>query len=102
MLGVGSLTSYEVRRRRPEIAVRTAIGCTSRQIVWLFLRDAGIPLAMGILIGGSLAWSLASYLQPLLHGVRAREPITFVLAGFTLLASSVSPDRCSGEGVQVQ
>jgi predicted permease len=61
--GIFSVLSYLVEQRRKEIGVRIALGATggdvTRLVLWQSLRVVGA----GLLIGGGMAWSLATLLM---------------------------------------
>ena len=69
LLGIYGVTAYAVQQRQREIAIRMAIGATTRAVIWLFLRSSGRVLLMGI-TAGILAGAAASrILESQLHGV---------------------------------
>ena len=90
-LGLYGLISHSVKRRTHEIGIRMAMGATSSSVVNLVLRNglklAGIGLALGLLA----ALGLTRFLQGLLYGVSASDPLGFaavaaVLTGVAFLA----------------
>jgi predicted permease len=90
-LGLYGLVSHSVKRRTHEIGIRMALGATSYSVVSPVLRSglklAGIGLALGLLA----ALGLTRFLQGLLYGVSAFDPLSFtavaaVLTGVAFLA----------------
>jgi predicted permease len=67
-----ALTRIEASLRRHEIGVRLALGATSSQIHRLLLREAVLPVAIGLILGGGASLIAAPAIQSLLHGVDAR------------------------------
>src|SRR5206468_7914242 len=53
--GIHGIVAYAVARRRREIAIRVAIGATSRSILHLVLRRIATLIAVGVLVGLALA-----------------------------------------------
>jgi ABC-type antimicrobial peptide transport system permease subunit len=92
--------SYTVARRRVEIGVRMALGADRAAVVWLIVREAGLLLAAGLLIGSVLAVFAARAAGAFLFGLTPRDPVTFAmaagsLAAVTLLASWLPARRAS-------
>jgi putative ABC transport system permease protein len=51
LVGIFSMTSYAVARRTREIGVRVAFGARPKQVVGMMIRDAGWPIAVGLIAG---------------------------------------------------
>jgi putative ABC transport system permease protein len=91
VLGVYAVTAYGVRQREREIAVRIAVGADRNSVVRMFLRQAGVQLAFGLVLGIFAASAVARVLASQLFGTAATEPATFALVGGLLgLASAVA------------
>jgi putative ABC transport system permease protein len=76
-LGLYGVTAYAVWRRRTEMGIRIALGGTPATVIRLMLsRVIGLVLA-GVLLGSAAALWAASYMSPLLYGVRPHDPPTF-------------------------
>ena len=91
-IGVAGLVSFMVASRTREIGLRIALGASPRQLVRGFVGHGLALAAGGMLLGGIAAWWLGASLQSLLHGVRSRDPLTFVvtLGVFGLVAAMAS------------
>lgn len=85
-LGLYGVTSYSVHLRRPEMAVRLALGANTGGIERLVLRRVGALVLVGIVIGVGLSFWAGSFVSALLFRVEARDPLTFVAAVMTLAA----------------
>ena len=95
--GLYGVLSYSVSRRTREIGVRMALGAKRSDVMALVLRQ-GMTLALvGIVAGLSGAFVLARYLQSLLFGVKATDPLTFFVTSIVLavvaLAACYLPAR---------
>ncbi|HTZ47613.1 MAG TPA: ABC transporter permease [Verrucomicrobiae bacterium] len=80
MIGVYGVISYLVAARRNEIGIRMALGATRLNVVSLFLRQALLALALGILIGTLLALVATRGAATLLYGLHPNDPLTFIVA----------------------
>ena len=87
-LGLYGLLAYAVARRGKEIAVRTALGAQSAEIVRLVVRDAAKPVAIGVALGLAGATALAFTLGSLLYGLPPIDPVAF--AGSAALLAAVA------------
>jgi predicted permease len=89
VIGVYGVKSYVVSRRTREFGIRIAIGAHPRALLWQVLREGGRITAIGIAIGLLLAVGAGQFLQGILYGVNAIEPVVLVTAPLLLLASSL-------------
>jgi putative ABC transport system permease protein len=84
-IGVFGVLSYTVSQRRAEMAIRVALGASSRSVLRLVLGHGLRHVALGIVIGLVLCVSLARYIEALLFNVTPVDPLTLVAVS-TLLA----------------
>ncbi len=76
-LGVYGLMAYLVSQRTREIGIRLALGAESTDVVALIV-GRGVRLAViGVTIGGIAALLLTRFLDGMLFGVTATDPIAF-------------------------
>lgn len=83
-VGLYGVISYTVARRTNEIGIRMALGARRHEIVSMILREAGLLLAIGLVIGSGLALAAAKTAESLLFGLNPRDPMTLLLAATTL------------------
>ncbi|HEV2500868.1 MAG TPA: ABC transporter permease [Terriglobia bacterium] len=84
--GIYAIISYWVARRTHEIGIRIAIGASKGQVLRLVVRQ-GLRLALiGVVLGTIAALILTRFLSSLLYGVKATDPLTFVMAAVVLTA----------------
>ena len=84
--------SYVTRQRTREIGTRTALGATSRDVIWLVMRQAGAIAAAGLAVGmtvGILVVRLTG-IRSLLYDTAAWDPITLAVAPTTLLLAALA------------
>jgi putative ABC transport system permease protein len=85
-IGIYGVLAYSVSERTREIGVRVALGAEPGQIAALIVGDGARPVLAGVAIGIGGALALSSLLKSLLFGVGPRDPLTFVIAPFVLMA----------------
>jgi predicted permease len=97
LVGIYGLIAYSVMRRTREIGIRISVGAQSRDVLWLFLREAALLLAIGLVVGLPLALLLARLAGKLLYEVPALDPVSVAAtAAFIALggvAASLLPAR---------
>ena len=99
-MGIFSVMSYTVSRRRREFGVRMAVGATSRDISRLVLKEAGRLIAVGVFVGLAAALALGKIITSILYRVSPHDPYTFsavllALAAVALLAAWLPALRAS-------
>ncbi|HUF51086.1 MAG TPA: FtsX-like permease family protein, partial [Longimicrobiales bacterium] len=85
-LGVYGVTAYSAQQRRRELAIRAAVGATRGELTMLFLHDTARVLIVGVAAGLLGAAGVARLLEHQLHGVRALDPPTLVIAAAAIAA----------------
>jgi putative ABC transport system permease protein len=76
-IGIYGLMAYSVEQRTQEIGVRLALGAGTANVRNMVVQQ-GIGLALvGVMIGSAAALALTRFLERLLFGVRARDPLVF-------------------------
>jgi ABC-type antimicrobial peptide transport system permease subunit len=83
-LGVSGVTAYSVGRR-PEIAVRMALGASPGSVVRLVLGRVATLILAGGAIGVALSLWAAKFAGALLFGIDARDLMTLVAAAVVLV-----------------
>jgi putative ABC transport system permease protein len=100
IIGIYGVLAYLVTLRRHEFGVRLALGARPSNLLMLVLAHGlGLVLA-GVTAGLAGAVALGSFLETLLFGVRARDPMTFlgvavILSLAALIACYVPARRAS-------
>jgi len=97
LVGLYGLVAYSVTRRTNEIGVRMALGAGRGVIARLILRETGVLVATGAVLGVLLAVAAGRTAATLLFGVRPSDPLTLAGAVAVLaviaLAASYAPAR---------
>jgi putative ABC transport system permease protein len=76
-IGIYGVTAHAVSQRTQEVGVRMALGAQPRDVLLLILRQHLRPAVIGIVIGLAGAFALARFLQSMVYGVGATDPLTF-------------------------
>jgi ABC-type antimicrobial peptide transport system permease subunit len=85
-VGVYGVTTFSVGRRRPEMALRLALGASARGVVRLVLRRVVMLVLAGAAIGAIVTLWGVKFVGALLFGVEARDPLMLGAAAVALLA----------------
>ena len=94
-IGIYGVISWGVVQRTREMGLRMALGALPREVMWLVLRRSMLLVLVGVAIGLLGAFSLTRVIgaslaetgagkTPLLFGVQALDPITFIVAPILL------------------
>jgi putative ABC transport system permease protein len=99
-LGIYGVLAYFVTQHTNEIGVRLALGATPRNILFLVLRKGMGLTLMGVAMGIVASFALTRLMSSLLFGVKASDPLTFVvvpllLGAVALLACAIPARRAT-------
>jgi putative ABC transport system permease protein len=84
-VGLYGVVAHGVTERTHEIGVRMALGAESRHVLGLVVRQGLTMAVVGTVIGVAAAVALSRWIQALLFGVTATDPLTFAAVVATLL-----------------
>ena len=85
-VGLYGVVSHGVTERMHEIGVRMALGADQRHVLGLVVRQGLSTAVLGIAIGVAGSIALSRWIQALLFGVTATDPMTFIAVVATLLS----------------
>jgi ABC-type antimicrobial peptide transport system permease subunit len=86
------VTAHAVGQRTQEVGVRMALGAQRSDVLWLILRQHMKPALVGVVLGVIGAIALARFIQGMVYGVGAADPLT--LAGMSVLLLLVAAAAC--------
>jgi ABC-type antimicrobial peptide transport system permease subunit len=89
MLGIYGVTAYAVQQRQQEVAVRLALGATSRVVIRMFLREGARLLGVGMLAGLAGGAAVSRVLQSQVFGVTGIDPFTYIVAAALLVLAGL-------------
>ena len=94
-VGIYSVLSHLVRGRRREIGIRTALGASTGAVLRLVVAEGMVPALVGIALGAAFSVVAARWLEQLVFGVSASDPLTLTAVAGTLalvaLVASLAP-----------
>ncbi len=77
-VGIYGVVAYTVARRSREIGIRIALGADPASVRRLIQRGSLVPVAVGAVVGISLAMALTRVMRSLLYEISPADPLTFV------------------------
>jgi putative ABC transport system permease protein len=100
VVGIYGVISWGVVQRTREMGVRMALGALRRDVMWLVLSRCSLLVLAGVSLGLLGAYALTRVLgaslsevgpgkTPLLFGVKALDPITFIVAPILLAVVAI-------------
>ena len=99
-IGVYGVMAYFVTQGTRELGIRMALGASPRAILLLVVGQGALVAAAGLVIGLGAAFALGRFMEGLLFGVGATDPLTFTaiplaLALVALMACYVPARRAA-------
>jgi putative ABC transport system permease protein len=77
-VGITGVLAFSVGARTTEIGIRMSLGASAWDVERMILREGGVLLAAGLVIGIVLTFLATQFIQGLLFGVAPRDPFTLV------------------------
>jgi predicted permease len=91
LIGLVSISLYNLARRTPEIGIRMALGATAGNVLRLMLREGLTLVAVGAVIGMASALALTRLLSGFLAaGISPLDPLAFGAMLATLLVTTAA------------
>jgi putative ABC transport system permease protein len=90
MSGVHAVVAYSVNQSKPDIGLRMALGANRGSIVRMVLMQASTLTAIGLVVGGTVALALSRFVETFIYGVRATDPMTYLLSAVLVLAAMMT------------
>lgn len=96
-VGIFGVLAFSVRRRRDEMALRSALGAQRSQVMLLVVRQGMMPALAGGALGMAAALGLSRFLESLLYEVSRNDALTYVMVAalvtMVALAACLLPAR---------
>lgn len=89
LVGIFGMTAYAVARRTQEIGVRMAFGARPAEVVGTMLRDATVPVAVGLVVGIGGAALATRLIESFLFQTTPTDAGTFAAVATTLAVAAV-------------
>ena len=91
-VGIAGVLAFSVSARTTEIGIRMSLGADRGRVQRMILREGGVLLAAGLVLGVAGAFVAARVIRGLLFGVAPHDPATF--AGVALLMAVIGIAAC--------
>jgi predicted permease len=88
LVGIYGVISYTVSQRTKEIGIRMALGGPPHAVRRMFVRQAVVLAAVGVVAGLAAAAGASRLLGALLYGTSPLDPVTYVAVAMLLLTTS--------------
>ena len=90
--GIYGVVAYRTKLRTHEIGVRMALGASRADVLRLVLLQGQWLTLIGLVLGLALSFGLRRFIEGLLYGISADDPMTVV--GVLVLLGAMSPLAC--------
>jgi putative ABC transport system permease protein len=87
-IGLYGVLSYSLQQREREFGIRIAVGASIGDIAWQATSRIFLMVTLGAVIGAALGIASVRYVETLLYGVKASDPM--MLAGPALVLFAIS------------
>lgn len=88
-VGLYGTTTYTVARRTGEIGIRMALGAQPSCVVRMVLGEVLVLASVGLAIGLGAALATSKFVDSLLYGTKAKDPLALTLAMMIMLAAAL-------------
>jgi predicted permease len=88
--GLFGVLSFTVTQRSRELAVRAALGATRTGVIGVAVKQVGVAIVTGVMVGIAAAIALSNNLAPFLYGVASDDWLSFGVAPIVLLLVGVA------------
>jgi putative ABC transport system permease protein len=85
-VGIYGVIAYSASQRTREIGVRMALGARPADVLALILRQSGLLVLAGVVLGLAAALALTRLMETLVFDVKPSDPMTYVLTPLVLLS----------------
>ena len=89
-VGIAGVLAFSVSARVSEIGIRMSLGADSGRVQWMILREGGVLLAIGLVLGVGGAFFFARIIRGLLFGVTPYDPVTFAVVTVMMAAIGIA------------
>ncbi|HMA42334.1 MAG TPA: FtsX-like permease family protein, partial [Gemmatimonadales bacterium] len=91
-VGIAGVLAFSVSARTNEIGIRMSLGADRGRVQLMILKEGGVLLAIGLVLGVAGAWVAGGIIRGLLFGVAPHDPVTLV--GVALLMAAIGIVAC--------
>ena len=91
-VGIAGVLAFSVSARTNEIGIRMSLGAGRGRVQRMILREGGVLLAIGLVLGLAGAFLGTGLIRGLLFGVAPHDPTTFI--GVTVMMAAIGIVAC--------
>ena len=91
-VGIAGVLAFSVSARTNEIGIRMSLGADGARVQRMILKEGGVLLAIGLVLGVAGAFFGARVMSGLLFGVAPHDPATFI--GVTVMMAMIGIGAC--------
>ena len=91
-VGIAGVLAFSVSARTNEIGIRMSLGADRGRVQRMILREGGILLAIGLVLGVAGAYVAGGIIRDLLFGVAPHDPLTFI--GVAVMMAAIGVVAC--------
>jgi putative ABC transport system permease protein len=91
-VGIAGVLGFSVSARAREIGIRMSLGADRGRVQWMILKEGGLLVLLGLVLGVAGAALATRVIRGLLFGVAPDDPLTF--ASVTALMAAISLLAC--------
>ncbi len=91
-VGIAGVLAFSVSARTNEIGIRMSLGADSGRVQRMILREGGVLLAVGLVLGIAGAFFAARVMRGLLFGVAPHDPLTLI--GVVVMMAAIGVGAC--------
>ncbi|MEP7345821.1 MAG: FtsX-like permease family protein, partial [Gemmatimonadaceae bacterium] len=88
-VGIAGVLAFSVSARTNEIGIRMSLGANRGRVQRMVLREGGVLLALGLVLGVGGAFFAARVIRGLLFGVAPNDPATFITVAVMMAAIGI-------------
>lgn len=88
-IGIAGVLAFSVSARTNEIGIRMSLGADRGRVQRMILQEGGVLLALGLVMGVTIAFLSARVIQGLLFGVAPHDPVTFAAVATVMAAIGI-------------
>jgi ABC-type antimicrobial peptide transport system permease subunit len=89
-VGIAGVLAFSVSARTNEIGIRMSLGADRGRVQRMILREGGVLLAIGLVVGVVGASVAARVIRGLLFGVAPHDPVTFIAVAVMMAAIGIA------------
>jgi putative ABC transport system permease protein len=89
-VGIAGVLAFSVSTRTNEIGIRMSLGADSSRVQRMVLKEGGVLLALGLVLGVGGALAATRLIRGLLFGVAPHDPLTLVGVAIVMLGVGIA------------